>query len=556
MTFSDGTTVIADAEHEWLTRDYRARLSERNAKKNGRNSRVVLQPKGNDQSWKRRYPAVRTTEEIAKTLYAGNDKRFNHAVAVCEPLVLPAAALPIPPYTLGVWLGDGYQASGAYSKPDYEITDYIREDGYTVTDRKDVEAHGVLGLIKQLRQEGLLNNKHIPQQYLRASAGQRMQLLQGLLDTDGHITPYGRVEFCACNKQLADSTFELIVSLGFRPVMLEDRARLNGKDYGPRYRITFTPDRPVFRLERKRKFCKANTEKSHYRQIVRVEEVPSVPVKCIQVDSPSHLYLATQACIPTHNSGFISAMAVNMAYQHGWGFTIFSPENAPMERYAAMLTALYIGKPFWGAARMTIEEMREGKEWLWQHVSFLMPEDESPTLDRLLALATIQVYREGIKGLVLDPWNEIDFSRPRGQTETEYVSASLGKLRRFALLHGVHVWLIAHPTKLQKAIKGKFEGQYAPPTPYDISGSSHFRNKADNCLSIWRDVDANDNRVTVYVQKVRFLSIASHAWRIKHGVQQAVPQTESCLGLRQDCPLAFAPGGGPRSWSGAAVAGV
>jgi twinkle protein len=80
-------------------------------------------------------------------------------------------------------------------------------------------------------------------------------------------------------------------------------------------------------------------------------------------------------------------------------------------------------------------------------------------------------------------------------------------LRRFALLHGVHVWLIAHPTKLQKAIKGKFEGQYAPPTPYDISGSSHFRNKADNCLSIWRDVDANDNRVTVYVQKVRFLSI-------------------------------------------------
>jgi twinkle protein len=212
--------------------------------------------------------------------------------------------------------------------------------------------------------------------------------------------------------------------------------------------------------------------------------------------------------IPSHGkSAWVSALAINLAQAHGWGITLFSPENAPMERYAAMLVSLWTGKPFWGEQRVSVEDMRRGLHCLDQHISFLMPDNDSPTLDRLLELARIQVYRHGIKGLVLDPWNEIDFVRPAGQTETEYVSACLSKIRRFAMLHGVHVWVVAHPTKLQKAERGKYEGQYPPPTPYDIAGSAHFRNKADNCVTIWRDVDANDNHVTIYVQKVRFLTV-------------------------------------------------
>jgi twinkle protein len=176
--------------------------------------------------------------------------------------------------------------------------------------------------------------------------------------------------------------------------------------------------------------------------------------------------------IPSHGkSGFISALMMHLADEHDWRFAVFSPENYPLERFAASLLEQYIGKPFDGnTPRMSPPEMYAGTAWLHEHVTFLMPEDDAPTIDRLLDLARIQVYRHGIKGLILDPWNEMEHSRPAGQTETEYISHALSKIRRFARHHGVHVWVIAHPTKLRKAEKGEYEGQYPPPTPYDING--------------------------------------------------------------------------------------
>ena len=86
--------------------------------------------------------------------------------------------------------------------------------------------------------------------------------------------------------------------------------------------------------------------------------------------------------------------------------------------------------------------------------------------------------------------------------ETEHISECLGKIRRFARNHGVHVWLVAHPQKPYR-IKGK----YPVPTPYDISGSAHFRNKADNCLTVWRDENEPDKPVKLFVQKIRFREV-------------------------------------------------
>jgi hypothetical protein len=506
VTFSDGTQVIADADHQWLTNTDKARRSARMARRHERHIPRALRLRGNDQSHKRTYPAVVTTQEMADTLVANG--KWNHAIAVTQALDLPESVLPIPPYTLGVWLGDGTRTSGSYSKPDTEIVAFIQADGYVVSERADPDSHGILGLLPQLRQQGLYDNKHIPQQYLRASCAQRYALLEGLLDTDGHITPYGRVEFCTTTPALAYGTFELVASLGFRPVLLTDRARLNGEDYGPRYRITFTPDRPVFRLSRKRCFCKTSAPKSQHRYVVGVKPVASVPVKCIKVNSQSHLYLATQAFIPTHNTFFLSAIMVELARLHQWQLALFSPENYPIKRYTAQLLEQYLGLPFDGYPdRMTKDEMREGLQWLSEHFTFLLPEQKAPTVEHLLELAKVQVYRQGINGLMLDPWNQIDHPRAKGDTETEYISHALGTIRDFARKHDVHVWIIAHPTKLRKAEKGIYSGQYPPPTPYDISGSSHFRNKADNCLTVWRNVDAEDHSVEVHIQKIRFREI-------------------------------------------------
>jgi len=143
------------------------------------------------------------------------------------------------------------------------------------------------------------------------------------------------------------------------------------------------------------------------------------------------------------------------------------------------------------------------------HVYWILPSiDDSWTLDSLLNKAKTLVTRHGINGLVLDPWNEIEHVRPHGLSETEYISKALTKIRQFARLYNVHVWVVAHPTKLQKDLK---TGEYPPPTPYDISGSSNWRNKADNCITVYRQTPPRAGKptfkVSIYIMKVRFKEI-------------------------------------------------
>jgi twinkle protein len=218
--------------------------------------------------------------------------------------------------------------------------------------------------------------------------------------------------------------------------------------------------------------------------------------------------------IPAHGkSTFLDALMMNLARRLGWRFAVFSPENYPLKRYTARLLETYTGKPFDGApARMSHQEMADGAAWLDQHVSYLMPEDEEPTVDHLLDLARIQVYRHGIKGLILDPWNEIESGESAQLTETKAISKALSTVRRFAQRHDVHIWLIAHPTKMRVAEKGKYEGLYPPPTPYDTSGSAHWRNKPDNCLCVWRDVEGfkfPESLVEIHIQKIKFREIGT-----------------------------------------------
>lgn len=211
--------------------------------------------------------------------------------------------------------------------------------------------------------------------------------------------------------------------------------------------------------------------------------------------------------IPSHGkSAWLAALVVNLAAEQGWNIGVFSPEHYPLERYAAVLLELYTGKPFSEPGpRMDWKDLGDGMAWLQEHFAFIMPEEDAlPTIPHLLSLARVLVYRRGIHGLILDPWNEIEHLRPEGMSETEYISQSLSQLRRFARQHNVHIWVVAHPYKLAKATKGPYEGKYAPPTPYDISGSANWRNKADNCIAIWRDIDTGTAEVEVHVQKVRY----------------------------------------------------
>lgn len=213
--------------------------------------------------------------------------------------------------------------------------------------------------------------------------------------------------------------------------------------------------------------------------------------------------------IPGHGkSNMLDAMLVNVATKDNWRFGMFSPENQPIERHFANLMEKYADAPFsFGApGRMTDAIKEEAKEWVNDHFYVILPDEEEGnwSVDGILQLAKVLVFRKGIKGLVIDPWNELDHSRGPGMTETEHISQALTKIRQFARSHSVHVWVVAHPAKLYKDT----DGRYPVPTPYDVSGSSHWNNKADNAITVWRNRGGKDEVIAdVHVQKIRFKEV-------------------------------------------------
>jgi phage terminase large subunit-like protein len=307
VTFSDGCEIVADAEHLWQTTALRS---------GGRRGPKDAAAPRKGQA------AVRTTEEIARTLTvrASSSKhpqaKWNHRVDVAGPIVAPAADLPIDPYVLGAWLGDGDSdcARLTLAFADGRICEEIEASGVSVTQQQrhsDTTGRFRLGsrvVQSTLRTMGLLGNKHVPSAYLRASIDQRMALVQGLMDTDGYVSAgQGQCEFTTTCPALRDGMLELLRSLGFKPTCSTGRATLYGKDCGEKYRIQFHAytDRPVFRLPRKVARMRERPSTSAIsarRTIVGCERIESVPVRCIRVSSGSSLFLAGKGMIPTHNS--------------------------------------------------------------------------------------------------------------------------------------------------------------------------------------------------------------------------------------------------------------
>lgn len=210
--------------------------------------------------------------------------------------------------------------------------------------------------------------------------------------------------------------------------------------------------------------------------------------------------------IPGHGkSEWLDAVLVNLADSEGWNFGVFSPENLPLEQHAAKIIEKKLGLPFrdgFSGQRMTRDQVKSAQAWLDAHFSFILPPEKETTIEGILELARKLVFQKGIRGLVIDPWNEIDHARPSAMSETEYISDSLSRIRRFARTYQVHVWVVAHPTKLHK---DKDSGKVPVPTPYDISGSAHWRNKADFCLTVYRNMDPklDSKEVEIHIQKVR-----------------------------------------------------
>ncbi|HUR72704.1 MAG TPA: replicative DNA helicase [Sporichthya sp.] len=312
VEFDDGSTIVADAEHQWLT-DTRA-------------SRRGFEG-----------PAVRTTADIARTMRCETaDRRLNHSVRNAAVLALPEADLLLPPYVLGASLGDGHSDSARLTTAEPEIVMHLEAE----------ECFAIDGTVQaRLRTLGVLKKKHIPLQYLRASEVQRRALLAGLLDTDGTVNNTGSPQYTSTSATLARDAYELICSLGYRAGIATKRVRGAREESSTAYTITFTTTDRVFRLERKHRTHKERytrtqtTSRATCRFITDVRPIPSVPVRCVQVDAADSLYLAGRNMIPTHNSTVSLDFLRSAAIKHNQTAVLFSLEMGRNEITMRLLSA-------------------------------------------------------------------------------------------------------------------------------------------------------------------------------------------------------------------------
>ena len=196
-------------------------------------------------------------------------------------------------------------------------------------------------------------------------------------------------------------------------------------------------------------------------------------------------------------SEFLDEVAVHLSLKYDWRCAWFSPENFPVTLHHPKLIEKLIGKRF-KKGLMNPLELDAAIGYLSQNFFDILPE-EGYRVDTILERAETLVRRKGIRVFILDPYNCLEHQIPSGQSETQYISEFLEKLRSFARRRQVLVILAAHPTKMKK---DPMSGKFPVPTMYDISGSAAFFNKADFGIAIERDRARGVTRV--HVQKVKF----------------------------------------------------
>jgi len=211
---------------------------------------------------------------------------------------------------------------------------------------------------------------------------------------------------------------------------------------------------------------------------------------------PTTFHLVTG--VPNHGkSFFIDQIAINMFENYKWKFCIFSPEHSTPLHIRRLLEKI-VKKPFDAGLsdRMTRQEMNQGIKILNDNFFFMENKDTIPSIEWILNKAKQAILKFGIKGIIIDPYNEINSTREGNKREDEHIRDIISKCKKFCRTHEVVMWMVAHPSKLPRE-----NGKINPPTLYDVSGSAHWNNMCDVGLVVHRDFDSNTTRVIL--RKVR-----------------------------------------------------
>lgn len=376
VEFDTGEVITADAGHRWYVEtDFPFDLT-------GKYDGKGHPPK----SCEMFHEGVLDTETISKFYKRGDRNRF--AIPNARRLELPDKELPVDPYFLGLWLGDGNSCSATLTAHTGDMDVLVpllakKNLVATLSSRKGATLQVTIrhpdqvrvgrgapySVYNDLRLLGLIQGrKYIPEMYLRASTEQRFEILRGLMDRDGTITKRGRCSFYNTNHELVSGFQDLIHSLGFKA---HTRWRLNppsvmknGHVITPKHSIAevsfvaYAEDK-VFhlprKLERLRPKAIGRSSETLRRRITRVTPTPTIPVRCIQVNSPNHLFLAGKGMIPTHNTEVQLRKFLAMLARNAGCAGIFSMPNGNMLKrtYNARLKPIIDGASIFNPPGLT-----------------------------------------------------------------------------------------------------------------------------------------------------------------------------------------------------------
>lgn len=332
VTFEDGEVIKASADHTWSVRTRSVgkliRYKPTSDRKRPANSKV--NPNGTIDL---------TTEQMAEGWFYeradGKGREYKYRVPMNSPIEHESKDLPIDPYLLGAWLGDGSSKDNRIhvGREDVDAAMELLSDfnpsiktygdraveirvGESFYDEHGVKHNTVRDALREL---GVWNNKHIPSVYLEASIEQRMELLRGLMDTDGSVGKAGECSFSQKNRRMLADMTELLSGLGIKSKH-RDKTIHCGRSVCQAYEILFFTDKtmPCFKLPRKYERLKEHlASRMSWKSIVNIEQIPNEPSKCIMVDSDDHLYLCGHRYTATHNSELSAAISLYMLVADG-----------------------------------------------------------------------------------------------------------------------------------------------------------------------------------------------------------------------------------------------